>query len=307
MTGASAGKPAPNSLPDRNAPDVNLPAILLATSGTTGQPKFIVNKPETLAGADARASLDTGNQHLVVNPLPMVHASGINSFLTYVRAGLPRVLLEGFDPDAVLDAVEAHRGSTVPGLPFIFASLLRQQKARRRDVRSLRACVTAGDVCPPGLQREFAEQFGTPLRSFWITTEALSAFTYGLQPGPVARVLPGAQVRLVDDAGAPVPHGGAGEMLLRGPGVSAGYWAGPGQVEGALDGGWIATGDLMRKGDGDDFWFVGRKKDLIVRGGSKISPVEVEQVLMAHPAVQDAAVVGTPIRNWASAWRRWFN
>ena len=294
LVSAPADRPAPGGLPDWSAPDADLPAILLATSGTTGQPKFVVHTPATLSGSDMQAPLDADNQHLVVNPLPMVHASGINSFLTYVRAGVPMVLLERFDPDAVLDAVEARRCSTVPALPFMFASLLKQQRARKRDVGSLRHCATAGDVCPADLQREFAEQFGIPLRSFWSSTEAVSAFTYGLQPGPVARILPGTQARLVDDAGASVPHGEAGELLLRGPGVSVGYWAGPGRIEGALQGGWIATGDLMRQGDGDDFWFVGRKKDLIVRGASKISPVEVEQVLMAHPAVQDAAVIGVP-------------
>ena len=294
MFNAPAGGPAASGPLDRSAPDPNLPAILLATSGTTGQPKFVVYTPATLSGADVQAALDADGQHLVVNPLPMAHASGINCFLTYIRAGVPMIMMERFDPDAVLDAIEAHRCSSVPALPFMFASLLKQQKARKRDVGSLRHCATAGDVCPADLQREFAEQFGTPLRSFWSSTEAVSAFTYGLQPGPVARILPGTQARLVDDAGASVPHGEAGELLLRGPGVSVGYWAGPGRIEGTLPGGWIATGDLMRQGDGDDFWFVGRKKDLIVRGGSNISPVEVEQVLMAHPAVQDAAVIGVP-------------
>ena len=83
-------------------------------------------------------------------------------------------------------------------------------------------------------------------------------------------------------------------MVVRGPHVAIGYWAGPGLIEDALKDGWFHTGDLMRQDEKDNLWFVSRKKDLVVRGGSKISPAEVEQVLRAGPAVQDAAVVGVP-------------
>ena len=124
-------------------------------------------------------------------------------------------------------------------------------------------------------------------RGVWVAT-------YGLQPGPVSRIVPGAQVRLVDDNQVPVPRGEVGELVVRGPYVTLGYWAGPGRIKEAPKEGWYHTGDLMRQDDEGDLWFVSRKKHLIVRGGSKISPVEVERVLTAHPAVRDAAVVGVP-------------
>jgi len=88
--------------------------------------------------------------------------------------------------------------------------------------------------------------------------------------------------------------GELGEMILRGPNVSIGYWAGPGLIEGAPEDGWFYTGDVLRQDGKGNLWFVSRKKHLIVRGGSNISPVEVEQVLTSHPAVRDAAVVGVP-------------
>ncbi len=134
---------------------------------------------------------------------------------------------------------------------------------------------------------------GVPLRSFWAATEA-GLLSHGLQSGPVTPVPPGMGVRLVDDAGKPVRRGGTGQLLIRGPGVFAGYWAGPGRIEAAPQDGWWHSGYLMRQGDGDELWFVSRKKELIIRGSSNISPVEVEQVLLAHPAVRDAAVVGIP-------------
>jgi long-chain acyl-CoA synthetase len=176
----------------------------------------------------------------------------------------------------------------------MFSALLRGQQARARKVDSLRTCLVGGDVCPPQLQEQFRSVFGVPLRTVWASTEATGSLTYGLEPGPVSRVLNGAEVRLVDDGRVPVPVGELGEMILRGPNVSIGYWAGPGSTEGAPEDGWFYTGDLMRQDGKGNLWFVSRKKHLIVRGGSNISPVEVEQVLTSHPAVRDAAVVGVP-------------
>jgi acyl-coenzyme A synthetase/AMP-(fatty) acid ligase len=203
-------------------------------------------------------------------------------------------LFERFDAQAVLDGIEQHGCSWQIGLPFMFAAMLEGQRLRRRNVETLRFCCSAGDVCPPPLQREFGVEFGVPLRSTWGATEAIGSITYGLQPGPVSRVAPGAQVRLVDDDGATVSRGEVGELLLRGPNVSVGYWGGPDVIEGAPKDGWFQTGDLMRQDARGSLWFMGRKKDIIIRGGSNISPVEVEAVLISHPAVRDAAVVGIP-------------
>src|SRR5262249_6805284 len=152
-------------------------------------------------------------------------------------------------------------------------------------------CLSCGDVCPLRLQHEFAATFGIPLRSVWGATEAVGSLTYGSGPGPVSRIGRGVQVRLVDDAGLPVPRGEAGELLLREPNVSIGYWGGRGVIEDAPEDGWYRTGDLMRQDETGDLWFVSRKKDLIIRGGSNVSPVEAERVLASHPAVSDAAVV----------------
>jgi acyl-CoA synthetase (AMP-forming)/AMP-acid ligase II len=98
----------------------------------------------------------------------------------------------------------------------------------------------------------------------------------------------------VDDEGRNVPRGEVGEFLVRGPYVTVGYWAGPDRIDDATRDGWYHSGDLMRQGEGDELWFVGRKKDIIIRGGSNISPVEVERVLLSHPLVCDAAVFGVP-------------
>jgi long-chain acyl-CoA synthetase len=284
---------ADKSIP--SVPDIDSPAVLLTTSGTTGQPKFVVHTPATLSAiSDTCVELGLQKDHVVGNFVPMVHCSGLCVLLLCMRLGLQMILFERFDADAVLDGIEAYRCNWILGLPFMYAALLETQWTQPRKIASLRFCLTGGDVCPQHLQQEFPHAFGVPLRSVWAATETVGSLTFGLQLGPVVRVVPGAQIRLVDGDGESVPRGEAGELWVRGPNVTPGYWAGPGRIEDPTFGGWFATGDLMRQGEGDDLWFVSRKKDLIIRGGSNISPIEVERVLKNHRTVHDAAVFGVP-------------
>jgi long-chain acyl-CoA synthetase len=276
-------------------PDKDAPAILLTTSGTTGAPKFVTHTPATLSATmEALAHPDFDARQTVLNACPMVHVAGLFALLLSVNCGAPMVMVERFDPDAVLDRIELHGCTWMLGLPFMYDALLERQRTQPRDVSSLRYCRCAGDVCPIQLQVDFEATFGVPLRNNWGATEVVGALREGLQPGPVTRIAPGAQIRLVDDEGSDVPRGEVGEFLVRGPYVTVGYWVGPDRIDDATRDGWYHSGDLMRQGEGDELWFVGRKKDLIIRGGSNISPVEVERVLLSHPLVRDAAVFGVP-------------
>ena len=273
------------------------PAVLINTSGTTGQPKFVIHTPATLAETLDLIIRHWGfsNDDVMIEPLPMAHMSGLISFLAYIQFGIPFVLLEGFDADTVLDVIERHRCTCCIGFPAQYAALLESQRTRPRDLTSLRFCLTGADVCPIDLQERIPSVFGVPLYNIWAATEVVGSLTFGLQCGPVARIVKSARVRLIDDNGADVAHGEAGELLVRGANVFAGYWNDPRATADSLRGGWYRTGDLMRRGEGDDLWFLSRKKDIIIRGGTNISPVEVEQALVAcHPAVEEAAVVGVP-------------
>jgi len=284
-----------NGEPLQRTLDVDVPAVLLTTSGTTGRPKFVIHTLATLLKiAESYEHLDLDGDQVSALGMPMVHASGLFTMLAFVRFGVPFVLCERFDPDALLDAIERHRCTWLLGLPFMFTTLLQRQRAHPRNIDSLRTCLSAGDVCPAQVQEQFPSVFGIPLRSFWAATEALGSLTYGLESGPATRIVKGAQVRLVGVDKMPVSPGQVGELVVRGPHVTIGYWAGPGLIEGAPEGGWFHTGDLMRQDEKGNLWFVSRKKHLIIRGGSNISPVEVERVLMTHPAVRDAAVIGVP-------------
>jgi acyl-CoA synthetase (AMP-forming)/AMP-acid ligase II len=275
--------------------DIQAPALLLATSGTTGVPKFVIHTLSTFeAIAENTKYFGLDRSQTAIVACPMVHSSGLVTFVGCIHHGARMVLFERFDRDAVLDAIEQHGCTWLLGLPFMFAAMLEGQRLRTQNVDTLRFCISAGDVCPPQLQREFAIEFGVPLLSTWAASETIGSLIYGSQPGPVCRIAPGAQVRLVDDAGAKVSAGETGELLVRGPNVSIGYWGGPGVIEGGPKDGWYQTGDLMRQDESGDLWFMGRKKDVIIRGGSNISPVEVEAVLAGHPAVLEAAVAGIP-------------
>lgn len=273
--------------------DMDAPALLLSTSGTTGQPKFVAHSTRSLSAiTDSFVRLELDNSQTILSALPVVHVGGVSVLLRALRVGAPIVLLPDFHPDAVLDAIAVHRGSWLPGMPFMFDALLEAQRSRPRDVESLRFCVSGGDVCPTTLQRDFERAFKIPLRSLWGSTETMGSLIPAHRPGPVYRRAPGASVRLLDDGGNTVAHGDVGELAVSGPTVASGYWQRPGVIDAIAADGWFHTGDLMQQGDGDELWFVARKKDLIVRGGSNIAPAEVEGALMRDPRIVDAAVVG---------------
>lgn len=273
--------------------DDDAPAVLLMTSGTSGLPKFVAHTHATLAAAaDVAPRLGVESGQTVLGTTTMAHASGLWVTLSSIHFGVPIVFMRSFDPEAALDLIEAHKCSWMFNLPFMSVELIRSQRMRTRNVSSLQTCAVGGDVCPKEVQLEFHEVFGTPLRPLWGSTEAGVPLDFGSISGAVSRLAPGTEVRLIDDAGKIVPPGETGELIIQAPGLAAGYWMEEGKVDGLRQHGWFHTGDLMREGDGDELWFVSRKKELIVRGGDNISPVEVEQVLLQHPSVGDAAVVG---------------
>lgn len=279
------------------APASHQPAVLITTSGTTGVPKFVVHTASTLAKTVELAgrNLEMSDDDVIPVPLAMAHMSGLLSFLCYVQLGIGFVLFESFDADAVLDAIEQHGCTRFLGFPAQYAALLECQQRKPRDLRSLQLCLTGGDACPIDLQQQVTASFGAPLYNLWAATEAAGNVKFGLRPGPVIRVADDTRFRLVDDKGNDVADGEIGELLLRAANVFDSYWNDPKATAETLKAGWYHTGDLMRREERDELLFVARKKDIIIRGGTNISPIEVEQAIVAsHAAVEEAAVVGMP-------------
>src|ERR1700748_3464098 len=282
----------------RPPPSIPEPALLIHTSGTTsGIPKFVAHTPSSLAAINDIMCEHIGlsTDDIWVSGMTMVQASGALRAQFFIQLGAPFVVLDSFDADALLDNIERYRGTCLFGFPAQYAALIQSQQTRPRDLSSLRFATVGGDICPIELQQKATSVLGTALHNMWTATETAGCLNFGLQPGPVMRIVEGAQIRLVDDQGADVPHGEIGELLVRGPNVFAFYWGDPAATAQALKDGWYQTGDLMRRGEGNEIWFVARKKDIIIRGGANISPIEVEEGLVAsHPAVKEAAVVGKP-------------
>jgi long-chain acyl-CoA synthetase len=271
------------------------PAVLFATSGTTGTPKFVAHSAATLAATAGTLTYEIvpGGRASLVMP-PWVHAFGFYMCLSHVRRGTHVLGLSDADADAALDCLANYGCDWVAALPHSYVAMLSAQRQRPRQISNLRHLRTSGDVCPNGLQQECEDVFGTPLRQFWASTEIAGALTYGTRTGPVSRITPGTEIRIADDRHADVPAGESGELWVRGPSGFLGYWHGPGTIVAPEPDHWIATGDVFRTGSDGELCFLGRKKDIIVRGGSNVTPAEIEQVLERDPIVVSAAVVGQP-------------
>jgi acyl-CoA synthetase (AMP-forming)/AMP-acid ligase II len=166
------------------------------------------------------------------------------------------------------------------------------------DLGSWRCCTAGGDLVPPDLHHRFRRAAGFDLTELCGMTEALSYVTnppFGEKRlGSVGKPTARTRIRLVDEQGGDVPDGQAGEILVPSPAVMVGYWNDPAATAAALRDGWLFTGDLARRDADGYYWFVGRKKEIIIRGGSNISPLEVEEVIDEHPAVHLSCVVGVP-------------
>jgi long-chain acyl-CoA synthetase len=270
------------------------PAILLTTSGTTGPSKIVVWSHRTLANislsAPGRSVVEGG-----VLPLlsPLMHGSGIYFVLNALTQRALAVVLPQFEPGAVLDAMQRHRVTSIAGMPFMCQALVREQRRQPREVGSLQAATVMGDTCPVQIETDFQAVFGVPLRSFWAATEDVGATVADGRVGPYMRVLERATVRVVDAEDRPVRTGEVGELVVSSPTTSPGYWQGPDNVA-PLPRGQFRSGDLVREVSPRLLEYVARQKDLIVRGGSNISPTDVEEALRAHPDVVDAGVAGLP-------------
>jgi len=292
-------------------------AALFYTSGTTGKPKGVELTHQSLVGQVAIAGAMPAKVVVrgeAVLGLPTAHIMGFAAVLGLACAGIPVYFLPRFRPDEVLDAIEQRRASIFIGVPAMYRMLL-EAGAEERDLTSVRIWGSGADAMPAGLATKFKQMGATAtLPIVGAVGEALFFEGYGMvETGGGAAVkasppmlnvglgeslgfpLPGYRFRVVDEAGHEVAPGQIGELLLRGPGVTRGYWGDTAATEATLtDDGWLRTGDLARKGMLGTVVFAGRKKDVIKNGGYSVYALEVERALEEHPDVLEAAVVGLP-------------
>ncbi|MCO4773154.1 MAG: AMP-binding protein [Deltaproteobacteria bacterium] len=283
------------------------PWMLLYTSGSTGRPKgaVLTHGSMTWNCINTRVGWRLGADETTLVHTPLFHTGGWNVLLLPLLHGGGTVLLTGtFDPEGTLDVVQDHGVTVLFAVPTMFSDLLTALAGRARDLSSLRFAISGGAACPLPVIEAFAAR-GVPLKQGYGLTEVgpnCFVFPDGFEAsrcGSVGLPMPHLEVRLVDEAGAPVAAGQVGELQLRGPTVCAGYWRSPSATASALAGdGWFSTGDLLR--EDEDGWFsvVGRKKEMFISGGENVYPAEVERVLHALPGVHEAVVVPQSHTRW---------
>ena len=282
------------------------PAMLMYTSGTTGQPKgALLSHANMLSGARAVArSLALTPADRVLSSLPLYHINGqcIATVAPLVSGG-SIVMPHRFSVSQWWPLVARHRPTWLNMVPTIIAlpaertGLTAEQAAACRNVRFGRS---ASAPLPPEQHRAFEERFGfSVVEAMGLTECASVAFTNPLDKSARKYGSPGkplgVEARVVDRAGRPVVGDARGEIELRGPNVMLGYFKSPEATAAALrSDGWLATGDIGYR-DPDGFFFItGRLKELIIKGGENIAPREIDEALLAHPAVLEAAAVGVP-------------
>jgi long-chain acyl-CoA synthetase len=284
------------------------PAMIFYTAGTTGAPKgavlthgallFAVRQQARLA-----ALLPTPRRALALLVMPLAHTSGHQAMLLHLAMGTPALLHGRFAPERVLAAIERHRVTQISGVPAMYRMLL-DAGAERYDLSSLELVAWGGDAMPSELLERFdaAVRRWRPRGPRWVTgyglAETAGQLTRALfgarQPGAVGRPLRGVEVAILDADGCPVRRGAVGELWVRAPGVMSGYWKAPDLTRAVLRDGWLATGDLARRGRFGRLHLASRVKEMIKVGGYSVFPAEVEQVLAEHPDVLQAVVVGVP-------------
>ncbi|PXY19262.1 long-chain-fatty-acid--CoA ligase [Prauserella muralis] len=293
---------APADLSHATGPDDA--AVVLYTSGTTGQPKgaelthFQLYMNCTVTGE----LLGLGPGDVMTGVLPLFHVFGLSSVLNVaVRYGVPLVLMRRFSAEAVIDAIGQYRITVFSGVPTMYVALLHAD-VRGREVGSLRRGMSGGASMPTEVIRGIEEKYpGLVVLEGYGLSETASVASFNIDAeqrkvGSIGRPVWGIEMRVVDADGDECPPGGEhiGEITVRGHNVMKGYLGKPDDTAAAIRDGWFHTGDLGYRDEDGYFYVVDRLKDLIIRGGYNVYPREVEEVLYAHPDVVEAAVVGRP-------------
>jgi long-chain acyl-CoA synthetase len=289
-------------------------AGLFYTSGTTGHPKGVMLSHRNLV-TNAYHLMNIAHEQegeVYLHCCPMFHLADGPTSHRITWLGGTHVVLPGFDPVAVLEAIQRERVTSLLLVPTMINLLVNQPTVGDYDLSSLRRILYGASPMPVELLRRANHTFGCDLLHLYGLTETSPLLTM-LPPQYVAlegepaqvkrlascgRAVPGTQVRVVNNQGEEVQPGEVGEIIARGPNVMHGYWNKPEETAAVLRDGWFYTGDLATIDEEQFIFIVDRKKDMIITGGENVYSTEVENALYQHPAVLEAAVLGIPDERW---------
>jgi acyl-CoA synthetase (AMP-forming)/AMP-acid ligase II len=291
------------------------PVWILFTSGSTGRPKgAVLTHRSFMAGLRSAAlarPVEPADKYYY--PFPLFHVSAHNVLLQHLH-GASVVLARAFDAKDTLQACRELRVTTMSLAPTMIALLLDHPDFTPSDLQSVRTIGYGASAMPQTLLQRLLSETSVGLCQSYGMTELSGSVAFltvedhqrAAQNRPdllhsVGRVLPTAQVRLINDNGGPCPVGEPGEILVQAEQCMLGYWQDDEATARALDDGWLHTGDIGRFDDAGYLFIVDRKKDMIISGGENIASREIEEVLRRHPAVADCAVIGLPDPKWGES------
>ena len=285
---------------------------LIYTSGTTGRPKGVIYTFRmALANyVNIRSAIDLRADDTTANFLPLFHTAGINLHtLPALIAGGRVLVLPGFDGEALVGLLEQRRLDTVFAVPAVYQSLLDHPRFAAAPLDHVRHWGCGGAALPDILVDRYRGLGVRICNGMGMTETGPTAFLAAPpdawdRVGSVGKPQLLCSVRIIDEEGADVPDGAVGDLLFGGPGVTPGYWRDRHATEAAFTpDGWLRSGDLARR-DRDGFYYIeGRRKEMFISGGENVYPAEVENVLAAHPAVSEVAVVAAACERWGEVGR----
>lgn len=286
--------------------DFDTPVMVLYTSGTTGVPKGAIITHGMLFwnSINTTMRLNIVQQDVTLTFAPFFHTGGWNVLTTpFLHRGAHVILLKRFDPAQVLRLCDRAGVTVLFGVPTMMARLHDSEVFATASLRSVRYAIVGGEPMPVDLIRAWQEK-GVPIRQGYGLTE-FGPNVFSLNEEDAIRKIGSigfpnfyVDTRIVDEAGEDLPPETVGELLLRGPVCTPGYWNNPEATAATIRDGWLATGDLVRRDAEGYYYVVDRKKDMFISGAENVYPAEIEHVLRRHPAVQAVAVIGIPDGKW---------
>ena len=290
--------------------DTEAGLVILYTSGTTGLPKGAVISHRAMIARTAAFASELGLAPTdgFVAWAPMFHMASTDHALATLLRGGTVVMVDGFDPEAICQAIETHHIGWMVLIPGMIEPLIAHIRDRGIAPKNIHVCGAMADLVPPHQIGEITTLLDSPyLNSFGSTETGLppatrSLIPIGTTPDTLSKQISAfCEIRLVDEAGDDVPLDTPGELLMRGPTLFSGYWNADDANDEAFQDGWFHMGDVFRRNADGTIDFADRAKYLIKTGGENVYPAEIERVLMADPNVTDAAVVRVPDDRWGEA------
>lgn len=279
--------------------------VIIHTAAVQGRPRgaILTHQGLLLTSLELMYLWNLSRKDVSLNMLPLFHVAGILQLLSVMMAGGCSIILPGFDAEVAVKCIEQHQATVFGEFPPMLQTLLDKAQENCRDLSCLRH-VFGLDF--PGTVKRFQETTGA---TFWAvygqseTSGLTTAAPYFEKVGSAGVPFPLAEVEVIDDSGTILEPGKSGEIVVRGPQVFAGYWNLDDETRYTLRDGWHHTGDVGRIDDEGYLWFEGRapNKELIKPGGENVYPSEVEDVILQHPLVEEAAVIGVPDLQWGEA------